>query len=211
MKTGAFAIVAAATLTLLTPLTGEAAIIIWGTHEGAGATDYAGVPLDGIRVPGGPVNLANGALVQLIKSVGAVDNPFPGGVPDPVYWISPDYTVDDIILDEVHAGYGLGPPGARAQGEWSRTMDVDIEVGDVLYARAFNVPKADTDGSHEITIGRCTCCGDIVSNTVTQVVNPETYYFDNLSMVIPEPAVPLFVLPGIMLMRFAGRKKRNRN
>jgi hypothetical protein len=87
-------------------------------------------------------------------------------------------------------------------------VDVDIEVGDVLYARAFNVPKADASGVHGITTGRRT--GDIVFNTVTQIANPETYYFDNLSMVmIPEPAALLFVLPALILIRVTGEGKRD--
>ncbi len=188
---------------------GRPATIIWGTHEGAGARDFCCWPLAGDRVPGGTVNLANGALIQLIKSVGAVDNPYAGGPPDFNYWIvGPEYTVDDIILDEVHVGYGLGPPGAPALGEWSRTVDVQIEVGDVLYARALNVPKADADGTHEITIGKW--LGDVVSNNVTQVANPETYYFDNLSMVWPEPSPLTFVVPGLALWSLRKVKRKNR-
>ena len=124
------------------PCAGHAASIIWGTHEGRGATLYwTGETLWGIRVPGGPVDFSKGCLVQLIKAVGACDDPFPGGAPDPAFLNDTQYTVNDVILDEVHVGYGIGPPGAPALGEWSRTVNVDLAVDDVLYVRGYNMSK----------------------------------------------------------------------
>jgi hypothetical protein len=180
----------------------DGASIIWGAA--VPATTMDGTPLEGTRAFG-PPNLSNGDLIQLIKAVGEVDDPFLGGAPDAAFWSSPDYVVDDIILDEVHAGYGLGPPGGPAGGLWSRTTEVDIAVDDVLYVRAFSMAKADFDMSGEIGVGAQQ--GDVISHTVTQVVNPETYLFDGIvTAPVPEPATLLFLVPGLAV--WALRRKK---
>lgn len=180
----------------------EAASIIWGAS--VPATDCSGTPLEGIRAFG-PVDLSNGDLIQLIKAVGEVDNPFTGGVPDGSYWSSPDYVVDDIILDEVHAGYGIGPPGAPAGGLWSRTTEVDIAVGDTLYARAYSDSKDTFGMASEIGVGAMP--GTIVSNPVEFVDRPVTYLFDGIGMaMIPEPSPLLLLVPGLALWRLTRKK-----
>jgi hypothetical protein len=122
--------------------------------------------------------------------------------------MGPEYAVDDIILDEVHAGYGLGPPGAAALGEWSRTVEVDISVDDVLYVRGFSDTKSSIGQSTEIGVGRGP--GHVLSHTVTQIANPETYYFDGLIVGVPEPSPLTFVVPALAFwsLRRGKRKKR---
>lgn len=193
---------------------GHAATIIWGTHEGGGATECnlygpAGCrPLEGVRVPGGSVDLSKGDLIQLIKAVGAVDTwflPIPGqSFPDP------DYTVDDVILDQVHVGYGLGPPGAAANGEWSRTVDVDIAVGDVLYARAFNAHKDEWGESPFHAVGWGSIPGEVITNPVEFVDRPVTYMFDGVIVwVVPEPAAALLVSPGMAIWLVQRKRKKH--
>jgi len=187
------------------PEIGQSASIIWGTHAGAGARDPSGY-ISGIRVPGGPVDLSNGPLVQLIKAVGEVDDPHQ----HLAAYMDPSYVIDDVILDELHVGYGLGPPGAPAKGEWSRTTEVDIIPGDVIYARLYNMPKAEVgarDGWYtRVTIRNTE--GMIVSHTVEVVDSPQTYLFDNLKTEpIPEPATLLFLVPGLGI--WALRRKKH--
>jgi hypothetical protein len=195
------------TVVLLSPV--HAAFIGWTAHSGAGVTDSFGTYLTGTKRSGVTVDLSQGALVQLIKAVGEIDDPgYPTAEPA---FADPNHTLDDVILDQRHIGYGQGPPGQPStDGRWNVTsVEVDIAVGDVLYVRAYNVPEPDIAGTSlaVLQLGIRDTSGAIVSNTVAQVVNPETYYFDNLQTVpIPEPASLLFLVPGLAL--WALRRKK---
>jgi hypothetical protein len=209
---GIFAVLVFTAAAAWEPSAGHAASIIWGTHEGGGATECnlygpGGChPLDGVCVPGiPPVDLSKGDLVQLIKAVGAIDTwffPFPGqSIPHP------DYTVDDVILDEVHVGYGLGPPGAAANGEWSRVVDVDIAVGDVLYARAFNAPKDEWGQSPFHAVGWDPLLRGV---PVEFVDRPVLYLFDGVIVwVVPEPEAALLIMTGITVCLIRTRRNNN--
>jgi len=197
MKPALFALVSSLAVLSLPDAPG-AATIGWGCHSDAGITDYDHTFLTGIRYPGGPPDLSRGPLVQLMRQNGGIDNHL---VTDPaaVDWVDPDY-----ILDESHIGYGFGPPGAPMEtGAWfAANRVVDINPGDVLYVRAFNLPKSDITPASvailSVTVSDCPW-GSPVTKNVTQVMNPENYYFDNLTMVVPEPATLLFVLPGLAI------------
>jgi hypothetical protein len=139
------------------------------------ALDYCYRPLPGTSAFG-PVDLSKGTLIQLIKAVGDVDAPWAPAVPE---FLDPDYTVDDVILDEVHCGYGTF---VNPEGTWSRTVNVDAQVNDVLYVRAYNVPKPDVRSTPlpMVSVSTRSWDGWILSHTVQQVVNPLTLYFDDL-------------------------------
>jgi len=119
----------------------------------------------------------------------------------------------DDILDESHIGYGFGPPGAPMEtGAWfaANVNLPDLAVGDVLYVRAFNLRKSDITPAN-IGILCATvydATGARVRDTVTQVMNPENYYFDNLVLFvcIPEPSQLLFIVPGLAI--WALRRKK---
>jgi hypothetical protein len=176
--------------------TGEGAAIIW--TNSVAATDNAGTPLAGTRAFG-PVNLSNGALIQLWKAVGDIDDPIAGNITDT------NWKVDDVLLDQIHAGYGVGPPGGAANGMFSRTTDVAIIPGDVLYVRAYNVPQAEWTQLNEAGIRND--LGDIVSSPVTAVDIPVTYVFDGLKTEpIPEPAALMLLVPGLAV--WALRRKK---
>ncbi len=167
------------------------AFIVWGTGEDGpgtgGAKDDAGDYLPGTRALG-PIDFANGALVQLWKAVNDVDDP--RGVPEAS---DPDWRIDDELLDEAHVGYGLVPPGSPGDGEFSRrTACVNIKVGDVVYARIYNLAKPDLAGPMP---GGCEV-GISGTRTVTDPFSEShpgrRYYFDNVQteVLIPPPCVP---------------------
>ena len=156
------------------------AFVLWGTGESGsgtgGAVDSDGNYLPGTQTMGDP-QLENGALVQLWKAVGEIDDP-EANAPGP--WRDPDWHIDDELLDQVHIGYGLYPPGSPANGEFGRAVTVDVLPGDVLYARVYNVPAGEVASTPFPAVGVRNTDGQIVTHTVTQVQNPQRYFFDNL-------------------------------
>jgi hypothetical protein len=70
-------------------------------------------------------------------------------------------------------------------------LDVSISPGNVVYVRVYNVPKPEFAGTPPLSreIGIRNTNGQIISHTVTQVRNPETYCFDSLQTEIQKPAI----------------------
>jgi hypothetical protein len=158
----------------------HAAFIIWLTGEGGpgtgGAVDSDGSYLTGTHATGEP-DLENGALVQLWKAVGEIDDP-QANAPGP--WRDPDWHIDDVLLDQTHIGYGLFPPGLRANGEFSHVVTANAVAGDVLYARIYNVPAGEVASTPFPAVGIRNADGQIITHTVTEVMNPQRCYFDDL-------------------------------
>jgi len=182
---------------------GGAVTIGWGCHRGhgVGVRSYSSqsyvsyFPGDRTRT----LDFSSGAYVQLIKLVGDVDQVWDAWGTD---------LVDDIVLDEGHIGYALFGSGP-ANGEWWMAgRNVDIDVGDVIYVKAYNVPRGDVAttplGLLNVTVTDAD--ENFPGKTVTQTMNPENYYFDDLAVVIPEPA-PLLLLV-VALPLWGLRRKR---
>lgn len=163
--------------------------VVWGTHEGHRAKDTTtpiAVPLPGTRAFG-DVDFNNGAWVQLWKKVNAFDDPL--GVPEARS--NPDWRNDDELLDQTHVGYGIGPPGSEADGEFNRISCPLLNIHDVIYVRIYNVPKpppgVNLPPGCDVSIRNSG--GEIVSHSVTQVSFPERYFFDDLQTA-PPPGAP---------------------
>jgi hypothetical protein len=156
------------------------AFIIWITGKGGpgtgGAVDSDGNYLTGTHAMGEP-DLKNGALVQLWKAVGEIDDPEANA---PAPWRDPDWHIDDVLLDQTHIGYGLYPPGAPANGEFCRLVTVNAVAGDVLYARVYNVPGGEVASTPFPAVGIRNTDGQIITHTVTDVMNPQVCFFGNL-------------------------------
>ncbi len=202
MKAGAIFTLAGllTTMALVGTCHARQAFIVWGTGEGGpgtgGATDSAGDHLAGTRALG-PVDLGNGALVQLWKAVNDVDDPRDQSEPS----ADPNWCIDDELLDEAHVGYGLLPPGSPGDGEFSRATGVDIEVGDVLYVRIYDVPKPDLGGPlpEGCEVGISTA--RTVTDAFTTTHPGRRYYFDNMDTepLIAPPCIPTLVAtPGVL-------------
>lgn len=172
-----------------------AATIGWGCHTEHGVYDY----LRDSYFPGDKtltLHFSSGAYVQLIKVVGDVDS----------FWDR--WLVDDIVLDEGHIGYGFFGSGP-ANGEWWMAgRNVDIDVGDIIYVKAYNMPKDDVTTTPFGLLGVTITDADsnFLGKTVMQTMSPENYYFDDLAVVVPEPAPLLLLVPGLAL--WALRRKR---
>jgi len=183
----------------------HAATIGWGCDAALGATDSTGAYLLGDKTT--TADFSAGAYVQLMKQVGDVDSYLLGpGAVDPV----DDALLHDVLLDEGHIGYAVFGAGA-ANGRFSNAgRNVDIDIGDVLYVRAYDVPKADvaTTPLGVLEAGVNDNLHAFLGITVTQTMNPENYYFDSLRTepTIPEPATLLFLVPGLAV--WALRRKK---
>ncbi len=175
----------------------HAVTIGWGCDAALGATDSTGAYLSGDKTT--TADFSAGAYVQLMKQVGDLDP----------YLTGPDL-VDDIVLDEGHIGYaafGSGPADGRF---WNAGRNVDIAVNDVLYVRAYSVPKADVASTPlgVLEIGVNDNLHAFLGNTVVDVMNPQSYYFNSLQteVTIPEPATLLFLVPGLALWALKRKK-----
>jgi hypothetical protein len=175
----------------------DGATIGWGCHPGAGALDYPRRYLLGDKTL--TLDFSAGAYVQLVKLVGEPD-PFLYG--STILW-------DDILLDEAHIGYKLLGSGS-AEGEWwVPGCEVNIQVGDILYVRAYNVPKDQVAASPSLGVTIWDVDGRFLGRTVRQIDGPQNYYFDNVAMITPEPAPLAFLLPGLAVWLILTKRKAN--
>jgi hypothetical protein len=200
MRSKAILILAVALCAMLVS-TADSATITWASPSTSPARDFAGNPLPGQSTFGTP-NLSRGALVQLWLAVGAIDNPFmvQGAYADTAW------KTDDVLLMESHVGHGTFLSNA---GSWSTRSDFTVNEGDIVYVRAYNLPKADWTaaaiGTRELGIANSQ--GAIVSMAVGPVINPQTLNFADLkTQPIPEPATLLLLAPGLAL--WAIRRKK---
>lgn len=176
----------------------EAATIMWGNihPEGAAlARDHLGNPLWGTTEFGPTPTLSMGALVQLWKAVGLVDDPRMVAEA----WVDTNWHIDDVLLDETHMGFGTF---WDANGSWCQLGEYHVAEGDVLYVRVYNVSKPQFYYAPFIMreVGIRNDEDVIVTRTVGDVRNPQSLYFDNLRTdFVPEPASLLFLLPGLAI------------
>ncbi len=158
----------------------HAVFIIWVTGEGGpgtgGAVDSDGSYLTGTHAMGEP-DLKNGALVQLWKAVGEIDDP-QANAPGP--WRDPAWHIDDVLLDQTHIGYGPYPPEWPANGEFCRVVKVNVVAGEVVYARVYNVPAGEVASTPFPAVGIRNTDGQIITYTVREVMNPQLFFSDNL-------------------------------
>ena len=176
------------------------ATITWFNNVGAGYFDSTGAPVGGMMEFGSTPTLSMGALVQLWKAVGGVDDPrmVPAAFEDT------NWTVDDVLLGESHIGFGTF---AEVDRSFAMTGDYLVNEGDIVYVRAYNVPKPEFPQAPVKEIGIRNDLDEIVTQTVGPVLNPQTLVFDNLrTEPIPEPATLLLLAPGLAL--WAIRRKK---
>jgi hypothetical protein len=182
-------------LTACAAVSAPAATITWAARSTAPARDWDGHPLTGISTFGTP-NLSNGALVQFWLAVGDIDDP----LMQMSAYESTDWCVDDILLAESHVGFGTFLSDA---GTWSQRGDYAVNEGDIVYVRAYNLPKADWGaaslGQRELSIWNSKY--DIVFQTVGDVRNPQILYFDDLWLGVPEPSALVLVLPALAIWK----------
>jgi len=176
------------------------ATITWG-NVATPAVDFAGNLLLGQIDWGVTPNLSLGALVQLWKAVGAVDDP---RLVEAAY-NDTGWKIDDVLLDESHVGFGTFMP----TGYWSHTGDYAVNEGDIVYVRAYKQEKPNFAATAYLQreIGIRDVAGNILTATVGDVKNPQSLYFEGLKTEpIPEPACLLFLVPGLAL--WAVRRKK---
>lgn len=166
------------------------------------AGDRWGNPLPGTATFGAP-DLSKGALVQLWKATGAIDDP--RGV-DAAY-ASTDWSIDDgMPLQEINIGFsGFFPENS---GLFSGTVDAPLTTGDVVYARVYNLPKGEWVAAalsdRQVDIRNAD--GEIVSFEIGDPMAIHTFYFENLRTEVPEPASLLVLVPGVGI--WALRRKK---
>ncbi len=185
----------------------RAATITWSNYPPEGPTyavDSRGEPLWGTIEFSQYPDLSLGALVQLWKAVGEIDDPT--GNPDAYRDLG--WHVDDVLLDESHMGFAA--PN-QPNGAWSHTGDYALNYGDIMYVRAYNVSKPDFASTpiteRELTIRNRS--GEIVSDWVgSKPYSPQTYFFDHLqTRPIPEPSAVLMMAAAIPLFCLKSRKR----
>jgi hypothetical protein len=135
-----------------------------------------------------------GALVQLWKAVGEIDDPT--GNPDAYRDLN--WHIDDVLLDEVHMGLGTWNPNGR----WYRRIERPVMEDDIFYAGAYNVSKPDFALTpimeRELTIRNRE--GGIVFDTFEPMSSVLTLQFARLqTRPIPEPSAALVVIPALAL------------
>jgi len=201
MRSKAILILAVALGAMTLVGTANGVTLTWAPHPSAPARDFAGNPLPGTPTFGAP-NLANGALMQLWLAVGTIDNPFMV----PLAYEATDWHVDDVLLQESNIGHAVFTTNS---GTWStRTLFPTLKEGDIVYVRAYNLPKTDWTAAGLTTreLGIANSQGEIVSNALT-AQDPQVAYFDDLkTRPIPEPATLLLLAPGLAL--WAIRRKK---
>lgn len=181
----------------------EAATITWTNSGSVGsglAVDSRGEPLWGTMEFALEPDLSLGALVQLWKAVGAIDDPT--GKLDA--YLDLNWHVDDVLLDESHIGFGSFHPS----GSWCDTGDYAVNEYDILYVRAYNVSKPDFASipitERELTIRNRD--GEIVSDIVPPITPPTGFFPDLQTRPIPEPSAVLLVFSGTALAAMKNRK-----
>jgi hypothetical protein len=94
-------------------------------------------------------------------------------------------------------------------GTWSTRSDFAVNEGDIVYVRAYNLPKAEwmAGGSVPRAVSISNSVDEIVSQMVGDVRNPQTLYFDDLRVGVPEPSALLLVLPALAIWKIRRRKQ----
>jgi hypothetical protein len=190
-------------LTVVAPAPIRAATITWACRSTAPARDACGELLQGASTFGTP-NLSRGALVQFWLAVGAIDDPF---MVQEAY-MDTAWKIDDVLLQESHIGHGTFLSNA---GTWSTRSDFAVNEGDILYVRAYNLPKADwLAGQMALRdLGIRNSADEIVFQTLDPVMSPQTLYFDDLRagrVCVPEPSALLLILPALAVWKIRRRK-----
>jgi hypothetical protein len=187
-------------LTACAAASAPAATITWAAHSTAPARFYFGKPLPGNSAFGTP-DLSNGALVQFYLAVGDIDDPR-GQMGA---YQSTDWIIDDMLLAESHVGFGTFQSDA---GTWSHKGDYAINEGDIVYVRAYNLPKPEWQAASlaQRALSIRNSKDDIVFQTVGDVRNPQILYFDDLRVGVPEPSALVLVLPALAIWKLKRRK-----
>jgi len=136
-------------------------------------------------------DLASKPLVQLI---GVGEN----GVIDDPDLLDPHFLGgDDVWLADSSLGTGYGPPGALCDGRWSKVgSDVDAQVRDFIFARAWNVTASEIPGLP-------TFWGHSGDSSVLFEIetNPDTFETGDIFICVPEPGfLIVFAVGGILAL-----------
>lgn len=185
----------------------HAATITWTNTRLSGTTlavDSRGEPLWGTSEFAAQPDLSLGALVQLWKAVGQIDDPT--GNPDAYRDLN--WHDDDVFLDETHIGFGTW---SYANGGWYGHGDYQLNEDDIFYVRAYNVSKPDFASTpimeRELTIRNRD--EEIVFERAGSVIGPQTYFFNDLqTRPIPEPSTVFLVVAVAPLFYRKNRKRR---